>query len=123
MPHKTYSIFGAGAAVLAGAVGAVEPGDAYAAARLEFVGAGAELFYDAHDLVAGDQRGFAGLEFPFDDVQVGAADAAVADADQNFMVNGLWSGDVGENERIHLNAGGDAEEAGFHGSTRQHTSL
>src|SRR6202011_33391 len=49
-------VFPAGAAVFAGAVGGVQPGDADARAAGE---AGAFGFDDADDLMAGDQRRFA----------------------------------------------------------------
>jgi hypothetical protein len=47
-------IFGARAAVFAGAVGVMEPGYAHAGAGWEFVSAGAERFNGAYHLVAGN---------------------------------------------------------------------
>ena len=88
-------VFPAGAAVFAGAVGGVQPGDADARAEWE---TGVYGFDCADDLMAGDQGRFARGEFGFDDVEVGTADAAGFDAHVSkpvdpaeliIMVNGL----------------------------------
>ena len=47
-------IFVSRAAVFAGAVGVMEPGDTDAGTRGKFAGAGAERFNRSHDLVAGN---------------------------------------------------------------------
>jgi hypothetical protein len=68
----------------------------------------------ADDLVSRDYRRFLGNQFPFDNVEVGAADAAVGNANQDFPAGGLWSGIVRENQRVRFDTGGGFEDAGFH---------
>ncbi len=73
-------VFGAGSAVLAYAVGVMQPGDAHARARAEALCAAAESLDHADDLMAGDERGFPRWQLAFDDVQIGTAYAAAAHA-------------------------------------------
>src|SRR5882724_1830901 len=67
--------------------------------------------------MTGDHRGFLRGQFSFDDVEVGATDAAVGNADQDFAAGGLRSGNVRKQERIGFNRSRRFEEAGFHGGT------
>jgi hypothetical protein len=107
-------IFFAGAAIFAGLVGFVQPGDSYAGAKGESSRALAEFFYDADYLMSWDHWRFARREFSFDYVQIGAADSAHFYAHEDFTCSGMWIGGVGEVEGIGLDWGGGAQEAGFH---------
>src|SRR5258705_4530916 len=50
-------------------------------------------------------------------MEVGATDAAVRNADQNFAACGLRRGNICKHERIGFNRSRRFEEAGFHGGT------
>jgi hypothetical protein len=67
--------------------------------------------------VTGDHRGFLRRQFPFDDVEIGATDTAIGNADENLAGGGLRSGNIRKHERIGFNRSGRFEEAGFHGGT------
>ena len=71
-------VFLASLAIGAGSVDASQP-------RYSDPGAGREVSFDdlAYYLVARDQRAAEGLEFAFDDMQIGAADSAGANAQQD----------------------------------------
>ena len=56
-----------------------------------------------------------GDKFSLDDVEVGAADATVGNADQDLPACWLRGGIVREDKRIGFDGGGSLEEAGFHG--------
>ena len=79
-------IFPSRAAVFAGLVGAVQPGNANAVPDTMAVRAIAQLFHRANHLMSGNHGRFARRQFAFDDVQIGAAHTARADANQNFTV-------------------------------------
>ena len=108
-------IFHSGAAVFARAVGAMQPGDSNARADGESRRSLAELFDDADDLVPGNYWRLARRQFAFNDVQIGAADAAHFHADENFARGGLRHRRVGEFERIRCDRRGRMKQAGFHG--------
>ena len=107
-------IFGSRAAVFAGAVGVMEPGYADAGANRKFVSAGTQRFNGAYNLVAGNYGRFPQREFSLDNVQIGAADAAVTDADEHFACGRLRKGYVDKRERIGFDASWHLEDAGFH---------
>ncbi len=73
------------------------------------MGALAEFFHDADDLMSWDDRGFTGRELAFDYVQIGAAHSAHFDADEDFACGGTRIGHVGEVERIGLDGCGRAQ--------------
>src|SRR5579864_9272849 len=108
-------IFRAGAAVGAGSVGVVKPGNADARAEVEGLESRSESFHDANDLMTGDHRRFALRQFAFDDVEIGAADAAAVDADEDFAGGRLRRGHAGVDERIGLDLGRFLQDAGLHG--------
>jgi hypothetical protein len=68
-------------------------------------------------LVTGDHRGLLRGQFPFDDMEIGATDTAIGNADENLAAGGLRSGNVRKHERIGFNRSRRFEEAGFHGGT------
>jgi hypothetical protein len=103
-----------GAAVFAGLIRLVQPGNPDARADGEPPRALAGRFDDADDLVTWNHRGFARREFPFDHVQIGAADAARLHADEHFSFAGPRYGHIGEFERISLDRRGRTQKAGFH---------
>ena len=70
-------IFRARAAEFAGAVGVMQPGDPYSCADGKPPSSRAEFLDHANDLVSRDYRRFLRNQFPFNDMQVGPADAAV----------------------------------------------
>src|SRR4029077_12953292 len=107
-------IFRSGAAEFADAVGVMQPGNPDARANGKPACSHSQFFNDADDLVSRDYRRFLRDEFPFNDVQVGPADAAVRDADQYFPIRGLWSGNIRKHQRVGLYRGGRFEDAGFH---------
>ena len=78
------------------------------------MGALAEFFYYADDLMSWDDRGFTGREFAFHYVEIGAADSAHFHADEDFACGGMRIGGIGEVEGVGIDWGGGAEEAGFH---------
>ena len=47
-------------------------------------------------------------------MEIGAAHAAVAHADEDFVFGGVRSGNVGKDERILFNQRGHAKESSFH---------
>ena len=92
----------------AGAVGASDPGDSYAGADGEFgCGAVDDL---AYDLMSEDERVAERRQVALEDVQVGAADSAGEDAEEDVAGSEGWSRDVFDGER----GGVGAEEGGFH---------
>src|SRR5260370_23220879 len=103
------------AAVFAGTVGVVQPSNAYSRADWKAPCAGSQRFDQTDDLVPRNYWRFLGNQFPFNHVQVGAADAAVGDANQDLPVGGLRSGIVGEHERVRFDTGRGVEDASFHG--------
>ena len=87
-------IFSTAPAELAGAVGAMQPGDADARAEGKPGCAGSQLLNDSNDLVTRNYRRFLRNQFPFNDMKIGAADTATRDANQDFAISGRWSGIV-----------------------------
>jgi hypothetical protein len=93
----------------AGAVGAADPGDTDAGACREF---GGRAFDDlADDLVAEDERLMDEAKVAFEDVQVGAADSAGEDAEEDVAGGEGGARDFFDRERLV----GGAEEGCFHG--------
>src|SRR5260370_1418599 len=103
------------AAVLTSAIGVVQPSNAYSRADWKARCAGSQRFDQTDDLVSRNYRRFLGNQFPFNHVQVGAADAAVGDANQDLPVGGLRSGIVREHERVRFDTSRGLEDASFHG--------
>lgn len=94
----------------AGAVGSADPGDADA-------GACVSAFDDlAYDLVAEDEGFLDEGEVAFEDVEVGAADSAGEDSEEDVVRGERRSGDVFDFERLV----GGVKDGGFHlGSSRE----
>ena len=84
----------------ADAVRPAEPGNAYAVADGEAVDPGARLDDHADDLDARGQGKLRVVELAVDDVQVGPADGAGADADEDLVLVGSGRFDVGQGERL-----------------------
>ena len=87
------------AAVLADAVGPVQPGDADPVADAEARAFRSERLDVPDHLVAGHDRQVRQLEVPLDDVQVGAAAAARVDPDAHLAGAGLGIGTLDQLER------------------------
>ncbi len=92
----------------AGAVGAADPGDADAGACGEFGGCAFDDFAD--DLVAEDEGLVDEWEVAFEDVEVGAADSAGEDAEEDVAGGEGGCGDVFDLEGLV----GGVEDGGFH---------
>jgi hypothetical protein len=92
----------------------MQPCNADARAELELASTDAERLDRAHYLVARDHRRFARWQLALNHMQIGAADATIADAHKHFTIGRLRNGDVGKNERIRLHGRRRLEEAGFH---------
>ena len=84
------------AAERAGAVDAAEPGDAGAMTDADGVDAGAEFFDAADDLVAGRDSVAQRRQLAGGDVEVGAADAAGFDFEEDLAGSGLGDGQIFE---------------------------
>jgi hypothetical protein len=134
-------VFHIAAAVKAGAVGAAQPRNPDAGAfcgrtdgesRLSRVGDGTLVGQEcpthtirgrfkvasddfADDLVSGDETWIARREFTFYDVQIGAADAACENPEQNVAGLGLWSWDVFDLQRESRDRVRSGEDSGLHG--------
>jgi hypothetical protein len=74
-----------------------EPGDADARSPLEPIAA---LEHLAHDLVAEHERELRVGELSIDDVQVGTADTAGANAEEDLPGHGCRIGDLGRTKRL-----------------------
>src|SRR5580700_6551003 len=81
--RRIAKIFESAATVRAGSIYAADPGNTYAGAERK-LGRSA-VYYITYDLVAGDQGLHARGQFAFDDVQIGAADAARAHPQQDLI--------------------------------------
>jgi hypothetical protein len=89
-------IFAVALAVGAGAVRGVDPGYPYAVACIEGMDARSKGIDHADDLVSGNDRKPRKRQFAFDDVKVGAADGATANAETDFPASRFRSGQIGE---------------------------
>jgi len=98
----------------------MQPGNPDACAKRKPACAGTEFFDHANDLVSRDYGRFPRREFPFNNVQVGPAYAAIRDTDEYLLVPWLWSGNVRKHERIGRYRSGRLEDAGFHGKSTPH---
>ncbi len=78
------------------------------------MGALAEFFHYADDLMSWDDGGFARREFAFDDVQIGAANSAHFHAHEDFACGGARIGSVGEVEWVGIDWCGRTQDGGFH---------
>jgi hypothetical protein len=92
----------------AGSVGAADPGDADAGACEEFGGCAFDDFAD--DLVAEDEGFLDEGQVTFEDVEVGAADSAGEDSEENVVRGERRAGDVFDFERLV----GSVKDGGFH---------
>jgi hypothetical protein len=61
------------------------PAHAYSLARLQVADRGANRFHGAHYFVAGNERKFADLPIVVDQVQIAAANAAMADTNLHLV--------------------------------------
>jgi hypothetical protein len=108
-------IFGTVPTELTGAVGMMQPSDAYTRSERKPVCAGTRLFKGADDLVPRDNGRFLRDQILFNDMQIGAADTAEGNANQDFPTCRLRSGIVLENQRVGFDGSRRVEDAGFHG--------
>jgi hypothetical protein len=83
----------------------VQPGNANASSQTESLSPWTVFFHDANDLVAGNYGRFARRELTFDHVQVRAADAAGADAQENVAATRHRLIHIDKTKGIRLNAG------------------
>ena len=113
-------IFRAGAAEFTCAVGVMQPGNPHACAERKPACTGTEFLDHANDLVPRDYGRFPRREFPFNDVQVGPAYAAIRNTDQYLPIRWLWSGNVRKHEGVGGYRSGRLEDAGFHGRSTPH---
>jgi hypothetical protein len=70
------------------AVGVAQPGDPHALADLQSTTARSQLIDNPHDLMAGNNRHLHRLKIALDDVKIGPADSAAADAHANLVIAG-----------------------------------
>src|SRR5262249_49100766 len=106
------------AGVLAHATGPMQPRNAHAIADLESSYSFADLLHTSDDLMAGNDGQDLARQFTFNDVQVGAADAADADFHQNFIFARLWLWRFGQFERVLFDGRGGMKYTGFHNEPR-----
>ncbi len=111
--RRVAEIFAPAPAIGAGSVGVAEPGDADPRAELE-VDAFARRLDPADDLVPRHDRQFGIGQFAIDDMQVGAADAAGFDANENLPRSWLGIGTLLHDKRL----AGSPEDHGAHGGLR-----
>jgi hypothetical protein len=74
----------------------MQPGDAHSRAHRKASRVGAVFRHYAHHLVARNEGRFARRQLAFDHVQVGAANAASMDPDQDLVAAGHRWGKVGQ---------------------------
>ena len=104
-----------GGAEAAGAVDAAHPGDADACADGEFRSVAADSADLADDLVAGDDGGRERRQIALDDVQVGAADSAGDDAEQDVAGKDSGRRDVFDAEEVAGSGEVGMEDGSSHG--------
>src|SRR5262245_24568748 len=107
------------AAVFAHAVSLMEPGNAHAVVDLESRHAFSDLRDAPDDLMAGNDGQNLWRQFALDDVQVGAADAADADFDQDLTRAGLWLWRFSQFKRILFDRRNGMKYTGFHNEPRK----
>jgi hypothetical protein len=66
--------------------------------------------------MAGDDVRLTDGQISLDDVEVGAADPAGVNPDENFSRTGLRGGDIFPDQRGRFRRGGSSEDTGVHGS-------
>ncbi len=96
----------------AGAVGSAEPRDAGAVADLNRTDVGAEFFDAPDDLVARCDGVAQRRQFSQGDVEVGAADAAGFDFEEDLAGAGLGDGQVFDAQRVRGDGSGMVEDSG-----------
>jgi hypothetical protein len=107
-----------GAAVLAGFIGLVKPGDADASTDGKAPRILTLLLDNPHDLVTRNHRRLARRQFAFDYMQIGAAHTASMHTRKHFVVARLRHGRIREFEWIRFYLGWRMEQTGFHLSLR-----
>ena len=95
-------VLAAAGAVAALTVRPAQPGNADAVANGEALSAGPEPDHNPGDLVPQNERQLGLGQIAVDDVQVGAADAAGVDLDQDLLRPGNGFGDIDQLERLAL---------------------
>jgi hypothetical protein len=95
-------------AVRAVSVNTANPGNTHARTQGQLGGCSVDNI--SHNLVAGDEGLLPGRQFAFDDVEIRTADAAGADAKENFTGSGLRLGSFFNPKRLLR----DSEDGGFH---------
>jgi hypothetical protein len=73
----------------------MQPADPYPRSDGEPAGLAAQRFYRADDLVSGNDRLLPPGKLSFDDMEIGTADGAGPNADENICPEGFRTGDVG----------------------------
>jgi hypothetical protein len=104
-------VLAAAPAILAFAAGPAEPRNADTVAGFEAISG---IQYGTHDLVAGRHREAAVRQLAIDEMQVGAADAASAHAQQNVPGPDSWVGYLNDFQRTISDRARGAEDCGFH---------
>ena len=102
-------------AVFANAARVVKPCHAYAIARIDSEDSRARFFHDAYNLVAGDNGHLLCGKLSFDDVQVGTADTAGRNANENAAGSGFGDGKIVVNlERVRFDGSRMVQHTGNH---------
>jgi hypothetical protein len=110
--RRVAKVFQTVPAIPAASIHAAHPGDPHAGAHRQLRGGAARDF--SHDLMARDERLTQRRQLSFDDVQVGAADAAGADPQQNFIAARLGPRHLTDAQRLMREVLRRDEQGGFH---------
>ncbi len=107
-------IFQAAAAVVTGAIGRVKPRDSYPVSLLPFLHTSTDCVHYSNDLMAWNERQPGQGKFPFDNMQIGVADSADADAHTYFAGTKQRGGYIFEAERSLIGERGFMQHHGAH---------
>src|SRR5262249_20240039 len=105
-------VFLAFAAIFAHSASLMQPRDAHAVADPGLRHASPDLFDTPYDLMAWNDRQYLPRQLAFNDVKIGAADAADADFDQDLIRARLWSKRFGQLERVLFDRRDGVEQTG-----------
>jgi hypothetical protein len=84
----------------------MEPSDSYPLAKPTVRYVRANGFERADDLMTGNDRRAPHVEIALDDVQVGAADPASVNLDQDFICGWLGDGNISQSQGMRLDGRG-----------------
>jgi hypothetical protein len=98
----------------AGAISSAEPGDAGAMADGDRAHAGAEFLHAADNLVSGCDSVAQRWKLTGGDVEIGAADAAGLDLEQDLARSGFGDGQVFKRQGARGDGGGVVKDGGAH---------